>query len=201
MFRAKHAFTLVELMVALVLGGLVLGVIAFLLLSAMRTSVGGTARVELQQAAAVSAERLARDLQKAPVAALTLTSRPDLLLLTIHPLAGVGLDGQQQWSNILLLYRWQQNEGKLEVREIDVGAHDAALRPNSAQIQGWLNDGNITPRTLASEVTLVELSSADPTIMKQPLHLVIDLERRTGGGKEPESYHLERDLFLMNSSL
>ena len=205
MFRADRqrprAFTLIELMVALLLGGLVLGVIAFLLLSAMRVSATGGTRVELQQAAAISAERLARDLQKTPLAGVTINNQSDLFTLTIHPLAGVGLDGQQQWSDRLLLYRWQQSEGKLELREIDIGARDTVLRPTGAQIQSWLGDTSIQPRTLASEVTLIELNSADPATMQQPLHLIIQLERSTGGGQTPEQFHLERDLFLVNSSL
>lgn len=193
--RAR-GFTLVELLVAIALGVITLAILVGLVMATVRVSFRGTARVQLQQSALTAANRLAEDLANAPIAGVTMWQQPDSFRLAIHRLDNVGLDGGQVWADTLLVYGWNQSDGRLVRLEVPGVPSERARRPTEAEVEAWLADASLPRRGLAVEVTGMELDSAlPPPALAQPLKLVMELERGS------EKFRLERDFFLMNSSL
>ncbi|MGE0494867.1 MAG: PilW family protein [Vulcanimicrobiota bacterium] len=193
--RAR-GFTLAELLVAIALGVVTLAILVSLVMATVRVSFRGTARVQLQQSALTATNRLAEDLANAPIAGVTMWQQPDSFRLAIHRLGNVGLDGEQVWADTLLVYGWNKSDGRLVRLEVPGMGTERARRPTRAEVQGWLADSSLPRRGLAVEVIRLELnSSLPPPALAQPLKLVMDLERGS------EKFRLERDFFLMNSSL
>lgn len=199
MSRAR-GLSLVELLVAMTLGALALGIIVYLVMAALKVSFRGTARVELQQSAATVARTLSADLARTPIFGVTVLEQPSRTTLSVHPLSDVGTDGAQRWSSQLLLYHWE--EGRVVRLEVPSGSTDRARRPNPADVTAWLGDSSLPRRTLAREVEVFALRSAAPgPVLEQPLTLVLELSRPAAGAQGAERYQLEQDLYLMNSSL
>lgn len=198
---AREAFTLPELLVAMTIGLLTLGIVVSLVVTTLRVSFRGTARIQLQQSAMMLVDSLSSDLAQAPMAGLELFSSGDTFWLTIHPLANVGLDVEQQWSSSLVVYAWDKKDGRVLRLVVPSGSTEHPVRPTAAQVQGWLKDERIPRRLVATEVTSFELKSALPAPkMGQPLTLVLELERPATGSQGAEKFALHRDFFLMNSA-
>jgi prepilin-type N-terminal cleavage/methylation domain-containing protein len=124
-----RGFSLLELMVAMVLSLVVLGLTIAFLIPTMRASARGSARVEMQQQAVVALGRIASDLERSAPAAVSLntgaysailpksspTATPPPqktpVVLAVQRLANVNSSGDQMWENQMEIYVWDPGAG------------------------------------------------------------------------------------------
>lgn len=107
---SRRGMTLMEVMVAAFLGSMILYVVLNLLFPAMRVSAVGTARVDLDQRASLTEERLIRALKTTSRAGVGIEPQgDDTQYLTVHPIVGSMPDSKQNWSADLTAFVWQNN--------------------------------------------------------------------------------------------
>lgn len=215
------AFTLLETLVTLTLLAMVTWLGFAFLLPAMRGSVRGTLRVEMQQQATVALNRLTADLRRTSAAGISLRTDSQPIVVAACPVSGPDLrsgapgpiqpDGTVVWSDFFILYSWDSTTQKLMRREWPPGPP----APTNAEIS-VLKARRLTPvrmdQIVASPsngaqvmaVGVVELSILQPaggtdTLVKQPLRFKLVLERKGNTGHDkPERFTLTRTVFLRN---
>lgn len=116
--KLRRGFTLLEVMVAAFLAGLILHVIISLLIPALKLSALGTTRVDLDGRATAAETRLIRAL-RATCRSGVLIHPPDgpvedgdvqMRVLSTHPVEGTLADSVQRWANHLDVFVWQDRQ-------------------------------------------------------------------------------------------
>lgn len=203
-----RGYTLLEVLVAMVLGLLVLALGLALYQFSVKEWSRLSTRIELQQMAATVLNRLAADARDSTPGGVS--ELPEGTALGLVRLEDVGSDGVQIWEERLIVYSWSASERKLWRRnrpnEDPKGKgpklklkknHPGKLPPPLMKlVAGERSD---TDQLVASDVILFQADLAgDPETPAQPLTVRIGLEKAILHAR-PERFELERDVFLRNS--
>ena len=126
MSRTK-GFTLVELLVAFALLGLLALMFVWFIVPTMRMASLGTTRVDIQQMAVLACNRIAAELLDTSPSGVSLYSRAqadpaaDPVVVAIVPLRDIDESGHRVWENRVSVYFWQRSTGKLLLRHYPPG--------------------------------------------------------------------------------
>ena len=187
-----RAFTLVEVLVAAALGSMVLYVIVALLIPALRVSGQGTAKVDLDQRAALIDERLTRALKsttRAGVGRLPEGEQPDPLYLSVHPLLGTLTGSRQDWSRKLTVFVWKDQ--KFQEMDLDLPADPPPITAITLPL-ATLQEKLATARL---RFTSDGVSKFKVDVSQGPqVDISFTLEKGT------QSLDIERTVYLVNSS-
>lgn len=210
MFRRTSGWTLIELLVASVLGVLLLGMTVSFLIPSMRYSGEGAARAEVQQQAIMALNAMEADLRTTSVSGLTIsygnqTAPPGF---AVQPVEDVTQRGAQVWKLGLYVSYWDKTEGRL-VRETWPPTPPGSLQttlvntePNritDPDFLGLVSNKNGSERYLASGVTnfTVRHAGISTTAITPPITLNVTLERKPGSN-QPVVCQLMRTVTMRN---
>lgn len=182
----RRGLTLVEVMVAGVLGLLLLFVIVSLLLPALRLSARGTTLVDIDQRAALLEQRLERALKSTGYRGVHISESGASRHLSVHPILGAVANSKPNLSPTLTVFSWDQDR----LRESEVAL------PEAPQTLTALPDGQLLAALADSPTrSLIEgVSEFEVTLQKGP---VVELRFRVEKGTE--SLEVIRLVSLVNS--
>ncbi len=183
----KPGFTLVEVLVAAFLGGLVLYVIITLLIPALRLSALGTTRVDLDGRASMFEQRLIRALRATPRTGIMEDGGPERQVLSTHPVLGTVADSKQKWAPYLTVFERRDDrlvEFRVPLNPIPDKATVLALEPLLAALT-----------TAELRFQIEDVTDFTVKIDKGPrVDFSFTLE------KDKDKLVVERSVFLVNSS-
>lgn len=182
----RRGFTLIEVMVAGVLGLLLLFVTVQLLLPAMRLSARGTTLVELDQRASLLEQRLERALKSTGYRGVHIAEAGPDRYLSVHPILGAVADSKPQLASTLTVFSWKQNQLRESEISLPVVPQTLTGLP-AAELIAALADS--PTRNLVDGVTAFEVS-----LQKGP---VVELRFRVEKGTE--GLDVVRAVSLVNS--
>lgn len=217
----RRAYSLIEIIFSLALIGLVAGLSLGFLFPALRASVRGTLRVEMQQQAVTALNRLCGDVRRTSVAGLSLRSGTPPIAVAACPVSGPDLrlgqagplqpDGTVVWSDFFILYYLDETSRKLMRREWPPGPPAATTeettivkprRLSPARLAQIVAQSGSNEMVLATEVTRFEIEHApggSDGEVKQPVRFRLVLERRGNTGHQSqERFIYTRSVFLRN---
>ncbi len=184
----RRGFSLLEIMMAASLLLLLLALVVQIIVPMGKGSVRGAQQVELQQLAAMTVQRLARELETAGPGGISYLPG-DPVILALHRLVDVGGDGSQIYSDQVDLYWWSPRDRVLRHRaQGPVSRSRVSLPPDPAALLSGPN-----ARVIAAQVSELELTLR-PTAVA--IHLA--LEAPAPDGKPPERFSLDRTVYLRN---
>lgn len=207
MSNGRRGFSLIEILIACVLLLLILGLIMEVVIPMGRGTVRGSQQIEMQQVGTSAINRIAEDLSTAPPTGVTRvpTAGPptvasmDRLIVSIQPLTGVDTVGQQVWADHLIILWWEKASGKLFRMQWPPGypltrrpAIDEPFKPTVLELQRLCDN----PR--GQEKLLGVIKSLDVDVSVTPHVLKVSLEAPAPDGAPPESFTLERRVYLRN---
>lgn len=108
--RRPGGLTLVEMLVAAFLGGLILYVIITLLIPSLKMSALGTTRVDLDGRANLLESRLIRALRATCRSGIGYQQLNGTTALSTHPIRGALADSLQSWSDHLEVFVWREGQ-------------------------------------------------------------------------------------------
>ncbi|MBI3924235.1 MAG: prepilin-type N-terminal cleavage/methylation domain-containing protein [Armatimonadetes bacterium] len=208
--RGRSGFTLLELLIALALTGLLTWLGFAFLFPAVRASFRGAAQVGVQQEAVLSLVRLVQDLERTTAGGISLSTSVDRVLLAVNRLEDVQGDATQLWELGFSVYAWDRSTGRLTRREWSARDNPD---PDPAAIGVTMGLGKptrVTPEQLAAlaaprgsllaqDVVRFEIrhqGSSDLTLAG-PLELEIELVREDARSRAgPHKLCLQRTLAL-----
>lgn len=186
--RGGRGFSLLEIMMAASLLLLLLALVVQIIVPMGKGSVRGAQQVELQQLAAMTLQRLTRDLEMAGPGGIA-CQPGDPVVLALHRLMDVGGDGSQIYSDQVDLYWWSPRDRVLRHRaQGPVSRSRVSLPPDPAALLSGPN-----ARVIAAQVSELELTLRPTAVV---IHLA--LEAPAPDGKPPERFSLDRTVYLRN---
>lgn len=204
----RRGQSLLEVMVAMVLGLLILGLGLALYQFSVREWSRLSSRAELQQMAAMALNRIAGDARDSAPGGVS--EVPDGSCLGLVRLQDVGSDRSQIWEEQLVLYTWSASEGilwrRLRATEGKQGKgpplkltknHPTRLPPPLVRLVASEPDGEqvcVARGVVAFEARLAGAVDSPA----QPLSLSITLEKPILHAR-PERFELTRNVYLRNS--
>lgn len=201
----RGGFSLIEILVAMVLLLLIITLIMQVVIPMSRGAVRGSQQIELQQVGTTALNRLADDLQAAAPAGVTrypttgLPAPNEKLMISIQALTGVDTLGQQTWSEQLIIYWWKQEEGKLHRMTWPPG-YPMGRRPDIDEpFKPTYNElDRLTDNPRGHYKLLGQIKKFDVNLAQVPHVLSLTLEAPAPDGAPPESFTLERRVYLRN---
>lgn len=106
--KRESGVTLLEVMVASVLGALLLYALICLLLPAMRMSARGVALVDIDQRAALLEQRLERALKATSYRGVRSFAQGESRYLSTHPIEGAAANSKPKMASFLTVFTWSQ---------------------------------------------------------------------------------------------
>lgn len=203
MRSCRRGLTLLEMIVAAALFGLLATLIVQVLVPVGKGSVRATQQVELQQSAALALDQLARDVTaSAPrgvtVAASGGTAADSTALVGIQRLQDVAADGSQVLDDRLVVVWWNAQEGRLWRKTWPPGPPDdddhlpgTQWRLSAAELGQVAAAQNGYERMLARNVKSFSL-----TLNAESVSVKLSLEAPAPDGRPPERFELERHIYL-----
>jgi prepilin-type N-terminal cleavage/methylation domain-containing protein len=202
----RRGFTLIEVLLAAVLGLLLLGLMVSTLVPIMKYSAWGYSRAELLQAASLVSTRLTTDLQKAPKAGIYLPdpATAQHALLSIRGISEVTDSGLPVYDPQLICYDWEATSASLTRKLWPPGqALESQAIPlpldrptclGPTDVRTVMNQVNGTEHRLASGIlTKFALTPASAQIT-WPLHLSMTFKLQVPG-RVAETYLHEADIY------
>jgi len=204
MCAVRKAFTLMEILVAAgLLGLLLLGFLLFLL-PTLKVMGRASAQTEVQQQALLAFERIDRELRTSGSTAVGVFSQslvgagqwPGLCLT---PLQGVDGQGQPNWAPRMLAFWWDSSEQRLMVKTWppknppSFAQEPVLSRParlTAIEFHDLVHGLNGSERRLASGVTAFDVvHGGTGSALVAPLTLQIELQRQVGHEHEQFKFH------------
>ena len=133
---AGRGFTLIEALVAAGLLGLALLIMTAVIIPVFRHSTKGSAQMHGQQLALLAAERLDTDLNSTSLNGIQWQTRPGPPLekfLTVQPIGDTDPEGEPVWKRELIVYRWSDDELRLDRRVYSLGSSASVDRPTPSR--------------------------------------------------------------------
>lgn len=201
----RRGFTLVEVMVAAALGVLVLGLAAGYLVPALRASDRGSSEVEMEQQAVLALSQIERDAGRTTPEGLSLRAEAPVCL-AVNPRDEVEPDGTVVWSDSYIIYSFDKKRGLLIRRQWPPGMPT----PTAAE-QVRIHPKRLTPARLAQIAAAAPvhysvvargvqdfriLQAGTDGLVRQPIHIVLTLQRKVPGHQTPEQWIYSRSLFV-----
>ncbi len=217
----RRAYSLLEVILSLALITLVMGLTLAFLFPALRASVRGTLRVEMQQQAVTALNRLCSDVRRTSVAGLSLRSGPPPIAVAACPVSGPDLrsgqpgpmqpDGTVVWSDFFVIYYLDESSRKLMRREWPPGPpaptveETTIIKPrrlSPARLAQILSQPAANEMVLATDVASFEIEpgpGGSDSEVAQPVRFRLVLERRGNTGHlSQERFIYTRSVFLRN---
>ncbi|MEW6277819.1 MAG: prepilin-type N-terminal cleavage/methylation domain-containing protein [Candidatus Eremiobacterota bacterium] len=214
MTLADRGMTLVELLVASALGVLLLTLVFWFLVPAMRLSSQGGARTEVQQQGVFALSRIEEALQNTVLAGTSLFPRDPLrpggpVGLIMQPLEDVTSGGRATYRPELVVVFWDRDKATLNMETwrapMPPGALSVTLtdsRPQTvtrADFDALVTGTSGKERLLAAGVADFDVLDEDAgPAVQMPLTLRLALERKTAQTTRPERFELTRMVTLRN---
>lgn len=196
-------FTLAEVMVTATLSLVLLGLVWSFLVPTFRAYARASARVEMQEQAALVITRMVADLQLCvPAGVGVLSGGP--VVLSLQPAVGLNASGQTVWDDHLVVYSWTAPSGTVNRRGWPPSPPALALllssgnpcRPSPAQLTQLASQPGAAAATLASQVKSLQLAHTGVgAAVKPPLKITIVLERAVSS-QDVERFELSRSISL-----
>lgn len=196
--KLSRGFTLVEALLGGTVGLILTAILVLALVPLGRYTAWTTARAALLQGTTLVAERLGADLQRAPLASLSLPTLGEPGLLAVHGVASVTDTAALVWDPKVVLYHWNRDDGSLTRSVWKPTDRDATQGPylmTSASIRAALAQPSVTRQRLVAELLKeFELSlSGGPDRLPLRLRLVGVLPV---AGRDDERFELSREFTL-----
>lgn len=200
--KGRAAFTLAEALIAALLLSLLLGVLVQLVLP-----LGGALRsashlVAFQQSAAILMDRLRKDSTATPDSAILSRAQPAGRTVCLQPVERMSADGAQVFSAQLILYVWRVSDGRVMRKTWPPSPPQLTRLPQPGSLflpsEAEL-DQMIATRNGSEKVLAIELEGFQ--VDKQAALLLVQLKFAWLGGKQPERFQLDQQIFLPNRSL
>ena len=176
--RCTRGFTLVELLVAFALLGLLSLMFVWFIVPSMRMASLGTTRVDIQQMAVLACNRVATELLDTAPSGVSLHSRAQAdptsepVVVAIVPLRDIDENGHRVWENVVSVFFWQRSDGRLLLRHFPPGP-PGALSVNPLPVD--------RPSQLPT-TDLLALANASASVVDVASKVVaFDVIRVTGG--------------------
>ncbi|MDQ7821354.1 MAG: type II secretion system protein [Candidatus Eremiobacteraeota bacterium] len=214
LYSDKRGFTILELLVACAVLVILMSLVIAFLVPGMRISALGAARVEIQQEALRSIQKINTDLDLSVPAGVGLyitgaVPKQGPLYLSVMRLSYVDPQGKQLWEDNLVVYSWK-GPGTPLVRKVWTPSSQPALgltfttpsRFLQSQIIQIADEPLLRGQIVARDVAELnmESSSAAPTV-SSPVKITIKLSREAATGrKDPEVFELSRTIGLRNQT-
>lgn len=185
---SARGYSLVEVIVASVLGLILLQLFVMVLVPMGRAAARGADQVELRQMAAAALDKVAADVDRTSSDGLSVTPR----MLAVQPLAGVTADGAAAWTPELIVYG--AVSGKLLRRAWPPGPPALSWTPRSNHpAHATLAEmGRILEEPTGRTVLASWVKSFSATAEGGTVRLHLEVER------EKERYALDVCQFLRN---
>lgn len=196
----EAGFSLLELLVAVALMGMLGTLFVWFLVPSMRISGQQSARAELQQQAVLAVNRVAAVLQTTAAAGVSRRASEPVTVAAV-PLVNVDSQGRQQWATNMTLFYWDKPGERLCEKVWEQGWSPPALtfdpgRPATAtagQLLAIIDSANGGPRSLARGVkTFSVTGAAGDATLTMPLNVTLELQRTTSQRQAAESYVASR---------
>jgi prepilin-type N-terminal cleavage/methylation domain-containing protein len=206
-----RGYTLLELLIALGLLGLVASLVSLMLVRTLKLSQKGLSRVDMQQQASLALQRMLTDLRRTSCAGLSLRSSADPKGLAICPISSPQLrsgqpepvqgDGLLRWSDFFLLYYHDRLGQRMLYREWPPGSPSASAAELSISRARRLDPARLLEvlqgvgRTVVlaqgvSDFEIVHAFGGRDDLVIQPLRFRLSLFRGS------EKLQLVRSVFL-----
>jgi len=206
----RRGMSLLETLLAGALLTMVMGLVLSFLIPTFRNSSRGALRVEMQQQASTTLERLVIDLEHGAPASVSILPAPtgtnDVSGVAVQRMEGYTSSGAQVWETQLIAYYWLPktqtlkreiwNNGKspsLPVTLLDY--HPAHI--TRQDLIDIINDGSSPETSLARGVSKFSVEYPTPP-NQQPYRIQLTLERSPIGQKAPEVLTLDRSITMRN---
>ena len=185
--RSSRGLSLVEVLVAAMLGSVVLYVIVTTLVPVLRASALGTARVDLDQRGTLAATRLIKALRATTRSGVMTGSLNGVQALSTHPLQGAAADSGQQWASYLRVFSWKGQT----LTESEVPLSSPPTTATALSLPALLAALDTSPpRFSVNNVTQFSVTlDAEPRVH---FHLLLE--------KGKDKLDIERTVFFVNSS-
>lgn len=200
MSRGRRGLSLLELLVAVALMGMLGTLFVWFLVPSMRISGQQSARAELQQQAVLAVNRVASVLQTTAAAGISRRASEPVAVAAV-PLVNVDNQGRQQWATNLTVVYWDKPGERLYEKVWEQGWSPPSLsfdpsRPATAtagQLLAIIDSPNGGARSLATGVGLFSVTgAAGDATLTMPLNVTLELRRQTSQRQEPETYAASR---------
>jgi prepilin-type N-terminal cleavage/methylation domain-containing protein len=199
----RRGLTLIELLVTIALAGLVLTLFVWFLVTTSQLTEQGTARVELQQSAILSALKMERDLRRSAKEAITLFPSPpvssDPRVVAMVPIADIDSSGQKIWEQEVIAYHWTSSSKELHRREwppkVSPGAFSTDPLPTNSPTR--LDDGDM--QALATEQGQRLAYGVEDFVAKwvgDAVSIRVVVERDVSGKQAPLRFEFEKVVAL-----
>lgn len=206
----RRGMSLLETLLAGTLLTMVMGLVLSFLVPTFRNSSRGGLRVEMQQQASISMERLVIDLEHGAPASVSILPAPagsnEVSGVAVQRMEGYTSSGSQLWETQLIVYYWLPKTQTLK-REIWNNGMKPALpvtlldyhpaRITRQDLIDIINDGSAPESTLARGVTKFSVEYPAPPL-QQPYRIQLTLDRSPLGQQVPETLTLDRSITLRN---
>lgn len=204
-------YTLVEILIASTLMLLLLALTFQVIVPTFRTTSERSARVELEQVAALAVNRVVADLEStAPsgVGLLLALTPTDPTGMVVHPLLNVDASGGQVWDDKLVvvyfdpglrrLTRWVWEGGPPAVNPAPTAGNPLRVSPDTVRQLG--QEATARGTRLASDVTEFSIGhSGSGGTYEQPFSVEILLQKPGVKNEQvPTSFRLRREVYLRN---
>jgi len=201
---SRRGVTLLEVVLATALLGLLATLIVQVLVPMGKGSARATQQVELQQTATLAIEQIARDLTSSIPAAVSVAApggpppRGEALM-SVQRLETVAADGTQVLESQLVVYSWTAAEQCLWRKTWPPAPPDlfggftagALWFPTASQLRDVTAARNGRERQLARFLKQLDIAASGTTVL-----VTLSLEAPAPDGKPPERFDLERLVYL-----
>jgi hypothetical protein len=213
--RPGKGHTLPEVIVASALTVLLLSLVFAFLIPSMRVSLLCSTRVEIQQEALRSFDRLSADLLSTVTASISVCSKgtdPEEgpVLIGIMPVTSVDPFGHQLFEQKIVVYSWQ-GEGKPLIRKewtpssppsLSLTLYsNSPLQVSEADLSKIAGEATLRELVLARDVKEFRVRSGVPSSssLSSPITMFLQISRKEATGKrDPEAFSFTRIITLRN---
>ena len=201
---SKSGMTLLELIVTsglvVVLGSL----FVWFLVTTSQVTSQGSARVDIQQRAALLTRRIAKDLENSSRGAVSLYSKaqpePFVVVVAI-PLEDVDADGGRVWAQEVSGYIWSEDDQELFFRGWPPQDNPSAfaVEPLPTNYAYRLQDSELEDYAKGTGVKLAErIVDFDAKWVGEAVNLLISIEQDVAGKQAPLRFDYERVVTVRN---
>jgi type II secretory pathway pseudopilin PulG len=204
----KQGFTLIETLITFTLLAIVGYLFVWILVPSMQMTAKGAARVDVQQLAVLTADKMSRDLQNVSArGAVTLYSRAQAdplghpVVMAMIPFDDVDQKGRREWEQKVHTYYWNRTDKTISVRVWPPGP-PAALsvnplpleRPTELETADLLALA-VQGREMARRVVEFDARWLDDNV-KKAVVLEIRVEQEVAGKTSAERFDYQRVVSL-----